>query len=124
MGFRASAAARYAGKWLRLDHTAPGFRTVAAAVRLDNSFIDDLDIAQTLHALGTTRVDGQRALGLTSRRVIEGHAVTETLYVRAAGLPLPVAERGHGNGATLDAHWGNWNERVQLTAPAHSIVPS
>lgn len=120
MGFSAGTAAGYAGRWLLLPHTASGFTTVAAGVRL-GSTIDELKMPHALRLTGTTTLGGSRVVGVQTQFSQAGRQVTEQLYVRATGAPLPVEQRTYAGTARVVVAFSGWNEPVHLSAPAHAV---
>jgi hypothetical protein len=50
-----------------------------------------------------------------------GISATATLYVLAAGAPLPVAEVASEGQIHLSVVFSKWNERVSVTAPAGAV---
>ncbi|MGH3003911.1 MAG: hypothetical protein ACRDM1_14830 [Gaiellaceae bacterium] len=120
MGLPAALAAARAGKWILVPHTSSAFKTVAAAARL-GSAVDELKMPLPLESAGTATVRGQRATGIRSRFSRFGYDVTETLYVRAAGSPLPVEQVGHGANIAFSDVFGDWNEPVDVAAPAGAV---
>jgi hypothetical protein len=120
MRFPADAATAYAGRWLVLAHTAPDFKTVAAAVRL-GSMLDQLKMPQPLTSTGTTTVKGTHVIGLRSQFSRAGQQITETLYVPAAGSPLPVEQIAEGRTFQLKITLSDWNEPVDVSAPGGAI---
>lgn len=116
LGFSASAAKRDAGHWLKIPSSSPAYRTVSAAVRL-NSMLAELALPKPLTRLPQSTVEGQHVIGLRNSSVSSGHRVTRTLYVRAAGLRLPVAESTQGGGSQSGVVLSRWNEPVRVSAP-------
>lgn len=122
MGFPATAAATYSGKWLSLAHTAPDFHTVAADVRLDSSALDELKMPPSVRIVGGTVVRGQHVTGLRATVHHTGLSGLETLYVRAAGLPLPVEQTVTRNGKlVVDIVFDGWGEPVHVSAPSSAV---
>jgi hypothetical protein len=115
-GFSASVAKRHAGRWLKIASSSPSYATVSAAVRL-NSMLKELALAKPLTRLPQSTVEGQRVIGLRNSSVSSGHRVTRTIYVRAAGRRLPVAESTQGGDSQSRVTLSSWNERVGVSAP-------
>jgi hypothetical protein len=120
MGFPAAAAAAYAGKWLSVAPTATYFRTLAAAVRLQST-LDELKMPGPLRSVGNSTVLGQSVAGVRSQFLRSGKRVTETLYVRTTGSPLPVEQVAAGGTIRLVTTMGGWNEVVHVSAPRGAI---
>jgi len=82
MGFSAARAASLAGHWLQIPHTARGYATVAAAVRL-KSTLSELVLPRPRLALPETTRDGQRVLGIRSNtRPLASVSPTPCMSVR------------------------------------------
>jgi hypothetical protein len=120
MGFKAPDAAEYAGKWILIPHDAGGFATVAAGVRLAST-IDETKLPAPLVSVPATVVNGERVVGVASTRRVSGHTVTETLYIRAKGVPLPVVEVARQGSSSFKVTFSGWNERVRVVAPSHVV---
>ena len=121
MGFSGAAARRFAGRWIKIPHTAPGYPTVSAAVRL-RSTIKELALPRPLVALPESMLNGQRVIGIRNTSMASGHRVTNTLYVRAAGLRLPVAEVTRGGGNRFSVTFSKWNHTVNVSAPTGATL--
>ena len=120
-GFSASAAKRYTGRWLKIPSNSPSYPTVSLAVRL-NSMLGELVLPKPLHRLPQSTVEGQRVIGFRNSSPVSGHPANRTLYVRAAGLRLPVAEMTQGGGSQASVSLSNWNERVRVSAPRDATL--
>jgi hypothetical protein len=120
VGLSAAQVARYAGKWILIPHTASVFKSVAEAVRLDST-IAELQLSPPFTNVGTSTMQGQRVIGVRGRETQNGITATATLYVRAAGTPLPVAEVASEGQIHVSVVFGKWNERVSVTAPAGAV---
>jgi hypothetical protein len=121
MGFSAAEAAAFAGHWLSLSHTAPGFATVAAAVRLASA-VDQVKLPAPIHAGAAKKVDGLATNALVSTQTKNNVKLVQTLYVRAAGAPLPVEESVVRNGTLVSrVVFTRWNEHVTAAVPAGAV---
>ena len=123
VGFSAAQAAKYAGKWVLIPHTSSAFKSVAAAVRLGSN-IDELQLSPPFTKLGTSTMQGQRVIGIRGRETQNGFTATATLYVRAAGPPLPVSEVATEGTIRASVVFSKWNERVTVSAPSGAVTLS
>jgi hypothetical protein len=123
VGFSAAQAAKYAGKWVLIPHTSSAFKSVAAAVRLGSN-IDELQLSPPFTKLGTSTMQGQRVIGIRGRETQNGITATATLYVRAAGAPLPVSEVATEGTIHASVVFSKWNERVTVSAPSGAVTLS
>jgi hypothetical protein len=121
MGLPASAAARYAARWIRIPHTSSAFAAPAAAVRLASA-LDELKIPPPVTSAGRATIQGKRVIGVRGRQTQAGHTLTETIYVRASGQPLPVEVVGQSATAKLKEVFSHWNEHLTLAAPASATT--
>jgi hypothetical protein len=80
-----------------------------------------LKLALPLSSVAATTVNGTRVVGIRRNSKRSGKAVTETLYVRATGAPLPVEERMHTATTDTRATFSAWGRPVRVSAPARSI---
>jgi len=116
MGFSGPAATRFAGRWIKIPHTASWYPTVSEAVRL-RSTIKELALPRPRVALPESVLNGQRVIGVRNTSTASGHRVTRTLYVRAAGLRLPVAEVTREGRNRFGVTFSKWNQPVNVSAP-------
>ena len=121
MGFPGAAARRFAGRWIKIAHTASWYPTVSEAVRL-RSAIKEIALARPRVALPESMLNGQRVIGIRNTSMASGQRVTSTLYVRAAGLRLPVAEVTRGSGRRISVTFSKWNQPVNVSAPAGATL--
>jgi hypothetical protein len=123
MGFSGAAATRFAGRWIKIPHTAPSYPTVSEAVRL-RSTIKEITLPRPRVALPESVLNGRRVIGIRNTSMASGHRVTRTLYVRAAGLRLPVAEVTRDGGNRISVTFSNWNQPVNVSAPTGATLIS
>ena len=122
MAFSAAQATAYSGKWLRLAHTASGFPTVSADVRLDSSALAALKMPSSVRSIRHGIVRGQRVTGLRATIHNSGLTGVETLYLRATGVPLPVEQMVTVNRKLVtDVVYSGWGERVHVSAPRAAL---
>jgi hypothetical protein len=116
MGFSGAEARRFGGRWIKIAHTSSWYPTVSAAVRL-RSAIKEITLPRPRVALPESVLYGQRVIGIRNTSMASGHRVTHTLYVRATGLRLPVAEVTRQGGIRISVAFSNWNRPVKVSAP-------
>jgi hypothetical protein len=123
MGFSPAGAAAAADKWIRVEKTHSWYPTVAAAVRL-GSAIDQLKLSidPRLKNAGDTTFRGQRVTSIRGRATGVRKDSVVTLYVQSGGSRLPVAEVERGATMTVSTVLSGWNEPVNVSAPATSLV--
>ncbi len=120
MRFMPGAAAKYAGRWILIPHTAAGYPTVAAGVRL-SSTMAELKVSGHLSTVASTKIDGQRVFGVRGTRTASGRTTVETLYARAAGSPLPVREIATQGTMRFIVTLDGWNEPIRLATPKGAV---
>lgn len=109
-----AAAQLLAGKWLKAPASGSNFASIGQLTNLHELVDQTLAEHGSLTKTGTTTIDGQKVVGVTSK--IKGG----TLYIAATGTPYPVqvSKSGSGSGSiTFD----RWNEPVTVAAPANAI---
>lgn len=105
LGFAVDRAQRYAGRWVRVPHTAKQYAALAEDVTLPS-------VARGLGMSGTlTKVKG----GL--RETAQG--VTETLLLDRRHLPT--RQTAAGSAGTSVTTFGRWNERVRVAVPSRTV---
>jgi hypothetical protein len=117
LGFTTTAAAREAGRWISATSSAgplfqnlTSYLTVASATTI-------LDLVGQMSFLPATTVRGQAVLGIQGVRLSEEEKVTETIYVKSTGAPLPVELSQIGQGSTLYTYFGPWGQPPAAKAP-------
>jgi hypothetical protein len=121
-GFSATAAGRYASKWLAVAKTNNAFASVTSGLLMSTIPAQIAMPSAPQLLAGFRTVDGQRVKGLQATATEDSVKVTVVLYVRASGAPLPVEEKissaGEVNGSAI---FSGWNESVRASAPSSSI---
>jgi hypothetical protein len=123
----AATAARMANRWV----------SVRSGTSADRQLWDDLSFEMTtgsvlgaltpvgpLRRTPTSRVDGHLVVGVHGKvRPGTGAAPgsTETFYVAATGLPLPVSCTEVYGSSEVTTAFSRWGETVQVTAPPGTI---
>jgi hypothetical protein len=121
MGFSRASARRVAGRWLKIPHTARRYAPIAEAVRL-RSTIKQVTVPRPRVALAESVFNGQRVIGIRNTSMVSGQRVTRTLYVRASGLRVPVAEVERGHGGSLSVTFSKWRQPVTVSVPNGAIL--
>lgn len=109
-----AAAQLLAGKWLKAPATGSDFASIGQLTNLHELVDQTLAEHGTLTKTGTTTINGQKVVGVTSK------SKGGTLYIAATGTPYPVqiSKSGSGSGSITFDHW---NEPVTVAAPANAI---
>jgi hypothetical protein len=127
LGLPAAVAKRVANKWIEFHASDVGYQRIIAGVTI-GSLADELALSGGVRSLGKRQVGGQSVVALRGGVPAAwglAPGVNATLYVAAAGQPLPVTFTGGitgGQGEFLT--FSKWGEPVHLTAPASSIPSS
>ena len=87
----------------------PSFRDLSSDLTV-SSVTTVLDLVGEMTFLPATTVRGQTVLGIQGIRLSEEEKVTETIYVRATGTPLPVELSQTGQGVTGYTYFGPWGQ--------------
>jgi hypothetical protein len=112
----ATAARLLHGKWLKGSAAHGPLASFASLADLGKVIDSTLQDHGPLASVGTTTVDGQRAVGVTDA------AKDGTLYVATSGAPYPLAIVKSGGGAGAgEIVFDRWNKPVTLTPPTDSI---
>ena len=117
LGFTAAAAKAEAGKWISatagsgaLFQDLSSYLTVSSATAI-------LDLVGEMTFLPATTVRGEAVLGIQGVRLSEEEKVTETIYVKAKGTPLPVELSETQQGATAYTYFGPWGRPPAAKVP-------
>jgi hypothetical protein len=116
-GFTKTQARKYAGKWISIPSSSPGFSTVSADATYP-SYVSHLFPRGTL-----SLVMSGNLLGVRGTRQQQGVTIVATVFAPAHGKPLPVkatvTSPGHpGHGTVTMSRWG---ESVRVSAPRGAV---
>ena len=120
LGFKAGAAAAYAGRWILVPHSDSAYSTIAAGVTF-TSAIGELKLSPPLTSAPDTTIDGRRVIGVRGKSSTAPGSVAATLYARASGPPLPVREVATAGKTRAVVTFSRWNEPVSLAVPASAV---
>jgi hypothetical protein len=120
MGFKAGAAAAYAGRWILVPHSDGAYSTIAAGLTF-SSVIGELKLSAPLTRVPDTTIGGRRVLGVKGRSSTTPGSIAATLYARAAGPPLPVREVATAGKTRAVVTFSRWNEPIQVAVPASAV---
>jgi hypothetical protein len=117
-GFTPPAAVKYAGKWISVPKSHPGYLTLSNDATFP-SFVSQLFPKHAKLSLVTpgnligVRGEAHGQAGVT---------VTTTVLAPAQGKPLPVKEIVRSSKSDTGVVWmSKWNEVVRVSKPAHSV---
>ena len=118
-GFSALKAKFYAGTWISVPRSSPGYATLSADVTFP-SFLSHLFPPRTKLSLV---IDGNLIGVRGMARAQSGVDGTATLFAPAHGKPLPVKETAQAskNRGTGVVTMTRWNAAVHVRAPRHAI---
>jgi hypothetical protein len=122
LGAPSHDAVQLAGQWLSIPPTFPAFGSVSAAVTLKSDF-RATRLTGSLTTGKVVRIGGTPAIPITGLFPGAPHheRITATLYVSAAGQPLPLEYRASQGGITHQTRWTDWGRPVLLSAPSDAI---
>jgi hypothetical protein len=123
LGFTKADASRAANRWLLFPHTSPAYAPVAADVTF-GSAMSSLVPRGRLAVVPQTTMAGRRVIGIRATIKQGSHTASTTLYVRAAGARLPVAEVVVGPTGRATLTYSRWNEPVSVRAPTSQAPPA
>jgi len=124
-GFTASAAARYAGRWISVVPTDSYYEAAAAALTV-SSVIDEIALGKPVSSGGHVTVGGrtlQQVRGSLAAPAARRSTGSAMLTITASSDPLPVRysdtfkNTTSGSDSTVLSRWG---ETVHVVAPATS----
>jgi hypothetical protein len=110
----AKAARVLRGKWLKAPASDGNFSSLASLTDLDKLIDATLESHGSLSRVGSTTINGQKAVGVADK------AKGSRLYVAATGVPYPL-EIIKAGGAAGKVVFGGWNKPVTLSAPTDTI---
>jgi hypothetical protein len=119
-GFTKAQATKYAGKWISVPSSNPGYATVSAGVTFP-SYLSQL--FQPLTKLSLVTAGGLIGVhGMAPGQT--GATVSAAIFAPAHGEPLPVKQtaKSSGNLGAGVVTMSNWGEAVHVPAP-RDVVP-
>jgi hypothetical protein len=116
-GFSTAQATKYAGQWISIPHTSPGFATVSA----DATFASY--VAYLFPQTKLSLVTAGSLVGVRGTARQQGATFEETVFAPAHGKPLPAKETATSTGrpGTGVTTMSRWNEAVHVGAPSSSV---
>jgi hypothetical protein len=123
LGISTKVAQPVTGRWIAFDPGDLGYQRVVSGVTL-GSVADELALGGRVISIGRSKVAGQAVIGLRGAVPPIWNARmggSATLYVAAAGLPLPVSFRATTEGGGETATFSQWGTAVQVTAPTDTV---
>jgi hypothetical protein len=116
-GFTKAQATKYAGKWIAIPHSSPGYAGVSADATF-GSFLSFLYPQHHLELYSSGKLVGVRG---TARFM--GVDLLVLLLAPRHGKPLPAEqyERSPNHPGKSLARFSHWNESFHVTAPAHAV---
>jgi hypothetical protein len=120
MGFKAGAAAAYAGRWILVPRSDGAYSTIAAGVTF-SSAIGELKLSAPLTRVPDTTIGGRRVIGVRGKSSTSPGSIAATLYARATGPPLPVGEVATAGKTRAVVTFSRWNEPVHVAVPASAV---
>jgi hypothetical protein len=120
---KASVAPKEAGRWLLVPQGrfANTYQTIAAGLTV-SSATQVLDLVGKLSLLPKRTVLSTAVVGVTGTSLAFGAPGTQTVYVRAVGLPLPVELVEDYQGSFEAMTFGGWGRPPDAKAPAAPVL--
>jgi hypothetical protein len=117
VGMAGVQASRYLNRWITLRPGDKSYRAVSAGATME-SLLSLMKPKGVLSKAGTSVIDGKPVVGVWG-----GYLGSRgCLYISAAGKPLPVRLTvTNVDGTDVTITFGDWGERVQVTAPRGAI---
>jgi hypothetical protein len=119
IGFTASASQEEANLWIAVpksstDFALSGGMTVATA-------LNQLLISNKMKTLPPTTINGQPVLAVEETTKSQGITLSDTVYIKATGMPLPVEIVQSVDGLQAKIVYGPWNKPPKTAVPAKSV---
>jgi hypothetical protein len=121
LGFTTAAAKAEAGKWISATASAGAVFQDLSSYLTVSSATAILDLVGEMTFLPATTLRGETVLGIQGIRLSEEEKVTETIYVKATGTPLPVELSETQQGATGYTYFGPWGQPPAAKAPQSAL---
>jgi hypothetical protein len=118
-----AADTRLARTWLVFRPGDPGYQQVVPGMTL-SSFLSQVMPSGSLTKTARTTIDGQKVIGLRAKAPASANmpaGSTDTVYVAAAGQPLPVACVEAASAAQITVTFSQWGQAATVTKPRHFI---
>jgi hypothetical protein len=119
--FVVPAAEKEAGKWIAVPRTSPYFAAYAINLTI-GSAVEELYLGGSVKVLPPTTLDGRSVLVLSESITSKGSRITETIYVKASGLALPLEVVLAVNGVSGTIVYGPWGKPPAAKVPLKSTA--
>jgi len=116
-GLKTGQAGTEANKWIGVNRTSAYFDIYANDLTVASA-VGQLNLGGTVKALPPTVSKGQPVDVLEEKVTSKGTPITETLYIKGTGEPLPLAAVLSVNGVGGSIVFGPWNLPPKAKAPS------
>lgn len=121
LNFGAAAASDEANRWIAVPRGSAEFATMTAGITV-SSAAQQLYIGGSVTSLPPTTVNRQSVLGFRESTRSGGFEISQKVYVRATGTPLPVEIAQEVNGLPATIVYGPWGRPPDAKVPVNAIV--
>lgn len=108
------AADLFAGRWVKVSTSFPGFSSFSAFTNMSSFFSGMLGSHGALSLGGTRTIAGTPATG-----IVDSSQGGGTLWIASTGTPYPLRVTQTGGPGYIG--FGSWNAPVKLTAPQNPV---
>lgn len=109
-----------AGKWIAVNRSSEYFAAYANNLTVASA-VQELNLGGTVTALPPTTSKGQKVDVLKESLSQKGETITETVYIKSTGAPLPIAIVLSVDGVGGSIVYGPWNTPPKATVPPKSV---
>jgi hypothetical protein len=120
LGFKASPAKKEADKWVSVPSSSTLYPELANGLTVSTA-TEVLDMVGMLTIVPEKTVRGESVVGVRSISTASGFSSTETAYIRADGVPLPVEVDLSGDGPPESVVFGPWGQPPTANAPKNAV---
>ena len=113
------AAEKEAGKWIAVARSSSYFAAYAVNLTVASA-VEELYLGGTVRALPPTTLDGVSVLAVRESVTSKGNPITETIYIRASGSPLPLKVLLAVGGVSGTIVYGPWGKAPAAKVPSKS----
>jgi hypothetical protein len=119
-GFTAAAAQNEANKWIAVPKSSPEF-SLSGGMTVPTA-VNQLYIGGKIKTLPPTKIDGQAVLAVNETTKSNGFTISETVYIKATGVPLPLEVVQNIEGLQAKIVYGPWDKPPAAFVPQGSVA--
>jgi hypothetical protein len=120
VAFKAAPAQKESNVWIVVPRSSPEFSSLAGGMTVGTA-VQQLYIGGTITTLPPTTINGQPVFAVKESTKSDGFAITETVFIKATGAPLPVEVAQDIDGLSATILYGPWGKPPKVKPPKGAV---